>query len=179
MRRVIFALVLMAAAALVPSRASAQVAAGFDDPFFLYYSYYVPQQAFFASVPRTEDTLRAMAVARQFNAITERGALSDPAALDPLAAFSNNGVSRLPKTVPVGLVSTHANGAGATGYYNRSYHFPGLRTGRAQAARSALPNPVQRLTPQINPLGTVQSRGGMGGMGGMGMGGMGGMGGFR
>jgi hypothetical protein len=183
MRRILRSLGVLVAFGVVGSVASAQApvptTGDFNDPFFLYYGYYLPYQNFRASIPRQEDLLRQQAAQQQFNAMTERATLWDPAAAaDPLAAYGGASATRLPPVVPTGMRSTHLNGSGPIGYYNRSNnYYPGMRTGRGGVGGMG--------GIRSSPIGS----GGMGaysglsrgrgvgrgiGMGGMGMGGFGG-----
>ncbi|GIW86249.1 MAG: hypothetical protein KatS3mg108_0573 [Isosphaeraceae bacterium] len=181
-RTIVLGGVLLVGLLARPTQAQVAVAGGFDDPFFLYYSFFIPQQAYLASIPRTEDTLRQMAVQRQLQAVTDRAGLIDPASglanYDPFAAYTDR-VSPVP--VPLsrsGPVNTNLNGLGPAGYYNRvANYFPGQRSG---IANSSIPMP--NYGPRLTPFGTVQrSMGGrsrLGGLGGGGFGGFGGMGGL-
>lgn len=139
MRRILFGLGVALGLGLLASPAHAQVGAGvFADPFSFYYGYFIPNQAYQASIPRAEDTVRMYSAARQYTALTERAGLYDPIGslgegYDPLNAFgSAGGVSRLPRISPHGIQNMNINGAGPAGYYNRvNTHFPTLRTGRS------------------------------------------------
>lgn len=185
-RAILLGVFVLFAGMAAPAKAQVAVSGGFDDPFFLYYGFFIPQQAYLASIPRTEDTLRQMAISRQMQAVTDRAGLIDPAgglgSYDPLAAYSSR-VSPVP--VPMsrtGPVNMHINGLGPAGYYNRSAaYYPGQRSG---IANSSIPMP--NYGPRMNGFGLVQRSGGMqsrtGGLGGVsgGRGSMGGgMGGMR
>jgi hypothetical protein len=177
MTRWILPLAVLWACGAAAAPARAQLSNG--DPFFLYYGYYLPQQAFFASIPKQEDNLRMMAVQRQFTAMTDRAGLNEPGiglgSYDPLRPFGERGASRLPKTAPGGLVTTHTNGAGPTGYFNRTNtHYPGRRLGQMTTRQGGVGSPASALGPRFDALG-VSPRARGGGMGGMGMG----MGGFQ
>lgn len=121
---------------LAPARGQDITATGFSDPFFLYYGVYVPFQAYQASLPRPEDTVRMFSAQRQVTALTERAGLLDPmgtmGGYDPLRAFAPGaGRSPLPATAPTGLVNLNVNGRGPAGYYGRvNAHFPTLRAGQ-------------------------------------------------
>ena len=166
---------ILAVLCLGSSGMSGTARAQFADPFFMYYSYFVPQQAALASVPKQEDNLRILGMQRQMTAQTNRDVLGELnlGGYDPLSPFGGPGAagggankSRLPRVASTGPISTHVNGSGPQGYYNRTNtHFPGRRVGQTKAS--------------TNIVGTRGKIGGMGGgaMGGM-MGGMGGMGGF-
>ena len=172
MKRWVFTLAILCFSGMTGS-ARAQ----FADPFFMYYSYFVPQQAALASVPKQEDNLRILGMQRQMTAQTNRDVLGELnlGGYDPLSPFGGPGgpanKSRLPRVASTGPISTHVNGSGPQGYYNRTNtHFPGRRVGQTKATAAQAPT-------------GGRGRGGMGGnamgsmMGGM-MGGMGGMGGF-
>lgn len=187
MRRYLLPLAVVLGISSLATSARAQFTGGFDDPFFLYYGYFLPQQAYFASIPRQEDVLRQMAVQRQFTAVTDRAGLFEPgsslAGYDPFAAFGEQNGSRLPRVTAVGVVNHNISGMGVGGYHNRvGSYFPAYRSGSSMAAHRA---PASTLTPRFDSLGLsrTQRRSFGGGMGGMGMGGMGmpgmGMGGLR
>lgn len=135
MRRILLGVAAIAGFSLLAPSAQGQTA-GFSDPFFLYYGWYVPYQANQASLPRAEDTVRAFSAQRQMTAVTERSQLFDPIGsldeYDPLRTFGpEGGRTPLPATTPTGIVHTHVNGAGPAGYYNRvNTYYPTLRLGR-------------------------------------------------
>ncbi|MBX6316008.1 MAG: hypothetical protein IRY99_24310, partial [Isosphaeraceae bacterium] len=117
--------------------------AGFSDPFFLYYGWYLPRQQLLANQPGPELMLNQVSAGRQINALTERAGLYDPIGnigqeeLDPMRPFgSRSGVSRHYRPSPTGLLSTNTNGAGPATYYNRTAgangrnYFPSMRLGR-------------------------------------------------
>lgn len=162
MRRSLVALAVFFGLGLVgsPSTAQAQFNS-FADPFTFYYGYFIPSQAYQASIPKAEDTVRMYSAQRQASALTERAGLYDPVGSmggdDLLRSFGDPSArggspARMTRTNPMGVVNTHVNGSGPTGYYNRvnTYH-PNLRLGRG-ANRS------------IAPIGGPR-RGGMGGFG--------------
>jgi hypothetical protein len=188
MRRTILSLAVVCIVSATATTSRAQFQGGFDDPFFLYYSYFVPQQAFFASIPRQEDVLRQMAVQRQFNALTDRAGLFEPgsslAGYDPFAVFGEQNRSRLPNVTPVGVANGNLAGTGLSMYHNRTgSYFPGMRTAASRSAAASRAQ-VSSLVPKFDNLGvsrTQRRNFGMGGMGmpNMGFGGMGLGGGFR
>lgn len=187
MRRLLLAGCCVVVLSACAGNAEAQfTASGFDDPFFLYYGFFVPQQNLYQSTPRQEDNLRAMAVQRQYNAVTERSTLFQPTGsllgYDALADFGNTSGSRLPKTSAIGGVVNHVNGAGPPSHFNRGAgHYPTLRSGRGTASSGAMKSTlIPQTSPKMDSLGITRStrRGGMRGGGG-GMGGMSGGGGMR
>ncbi len=116
---------------------------GFSDPFFLYYSFYLPRQAALAAQPQPDDQIRFNNSQRQIEVRSERAGLYEPLPaigldeLDPMRPFGQrSGSTRLARTSPSGLISTNLTGHGATGYFNRSgsYH-PTLRSGQSRSAR--------------------------------------------
>lgn len=150
MRRIVLglALALVLGVGAMPARAQNVNPGGFgdlSDPFTAYYSWYLPFQIQQAALPRPDDTIRAYSAARQQAALTERAGLYDPigglgVGYDPMQSFGvAGGQSRRARTVPQGMVNLNINGAGPTGYFNRSgTHYPTLRTGRSQAPRSPI-----------------------------------------
>ncbi len=123
---------------LIPAgRAHAQLAGGLgNDPFSLYYGFYLPHQAAIAAQPTPLDTINAVTAARQFTAVTDRAALYDPISpysdeeLDPLAPFSARRGRGRTATIP--NFANNARGTGPALYYNRlARYYPNLRsTGR-------------------------------------------------
>lgn len=139
---------------------------GFSDPFFLYYSYYLPRQAALAAQPQPDDYIRARAQRRQVAAVTERGAggLFDPLGslgaeeLDPLRPFgTRSSTSRQPRLAPTGVTSSNVAGLGPPAYYSRhGSYFPGIRSGRNMP--SARPPSVVPAGRQGLPMGFVNGR---------------------
>ncbi len=136
-----------------------------NDPFFAYYSFYLPRQQAQALQPGPEATINAFAANRQQYAATNRNGMFDPSAglgggLDFGDEFGSSGVRRRGGAA-VSAASRHAgnlNGLGPAGYYNKAnQYFPQLRTGRGKNANVA----------------TIRSRGFSGGGlgGGIGVGG--------
>lgn len=135
MRYILLSMAALVGLCSLPAPAQAQID-GFNDPFFLYYGFYVPFQANRANLPRAEDTVRAYSAQRQMTAQTSRPEVFDPfgamGEYDPLRAFgSEGGRTPLPPTNPMGIVSLNVDGSGPAGYYNRvNTYFPTLRMGR-------------------------------------------------
>ncbi len=118
-------------------RAQAVNGTGFSDPFFLYYGYFLPQQAYLASIPRPEDTVREISARRQVNALTERAGLYDPLGsfggetLDPFGRGAAPSGSRMVSTYNSGVANMNLNGSGPPGYFNRvGRYYPGIKVGR-------------------------------------------------
>lgn len=124
------------------SSARAQVFGGGQDPFTVYYGFWLPRQAALAATPRPEQTVNAMAALRQESALTERAGLYDPiqpfGVYDPNAPFgSNRGYGK--RHSSVGYHQGNSNGNGPGQYYNRTAsYFPGLRAGRGLNANAAV-----------------------------------------
>lgn len=165
----ILGLALIGSFSTVGSSAQAQAVAGggasmvFSDPFLSYYGFFVPQQLYYASRPRVEDTIQQYSAARQYSALTERAGLYDPIGSldiesDPLRAFgSASGRSRLPSTSPAGLVNNNLRGTGPGGYYNRTgSYYPTLRIGRG--GNGGL-NPISGGASRVRNLGGGARRG--------------------
>jgi hypothetical protein len=113
------------------------------DPFFLYYGWFLPQQAALANQPRVQDTIQQNVAMNQANAQTNRSSLYDPnggygrfdptAPGDPLAGGNRGG--RPGTGIGLGGRGTvpysHANGRGPALYYNRtSHYYPSMRAGQ-------------------------------------------------
>src|SRR5690606_29500925 len=101
-----------------------------NDPFFQYYGFYLPRQAALAAQPRPQDSINALAAARQYSALTERASLYDP--IQPFGTYDPNLLFGGRGGVQFGGMATHGtniNGSGPSGYYNRTHtYFPGLRS---------------------------------------------------
>lgn len=115
---------------------------GFSDPFFLYYSWFLPRQQYLTTQAGPELSINARAAARQESVIVDRQALyervpslgMDDLGADPLQPFTRQGgTSRLARTSPTGIVSQNLGGTGPPGYYNRGVagYFPTIRSGRS------------------------------------------------
>lgn len=103
------------------------------DPFFLYYSWFLPRQQALAMQPRPANTVNAMATIRQDATLTDRANLyAAPASrfdgFDPNRLFDHPTGRRMGGTAAIG---GSIDGNGPAQYYNRtSSYYPGLRTGR-------------------------------------------------
>lgn len=117
---------------------------GFSDPFFLYYSFYLPRQAALAAQPTPEDFIRYNNTQRQVDIQSERRGLYEPIGtigldeLDPSRPYGvRSGSSRLVRTSASGLVSTNLTGHGPASHYNRTAaYYPTMRTGLGRGRRS-------------------------------------------
>jgi hypothetical protein len=144
MRRTLWILAALAIVAGSAKQGRAQNG-GFSDPFFLYYGYFLPQQAARAAQPNVNDSINAQIAANQAYAQTNRANLYDPngqygtfdrfAQADP---YAGAGVARgrgagmnYPRLQYRGVPTTNINGSGPALYYNRAaQYYPGLRSGR-------------------------------------------------
>jgi len=168
MRRVMLGLAVVLGCSALSSPAHGQAStavtsSGFSDPFFLYYSWYLPRQEALANQPGPQMMVNQQAAARRENAMMDREDLLAPPPLlgfdelDPLRPFGRQGGYRGVRAIPhTGITHQNLNGSGPPSYYNRvaGYH-PGLRTGvgrnmniatgrsagRGRAA-SRVPNPM-------------------------------------
>ncbi|WP_435005445.1 hypothetical protein P12x_003315 [Tundrisphaera lichenicola] len=145
MRLTLLGLVVALGVTAVASEARAQVPfTGVNDPFFAYYSFYLPRQQAQALSPGPEATINAINANRQQYAATNRSDMFDPrgAALDSFLEGSdggalNSGLTR--RTISQGVTNSRIGGnlagTGPKGYYNSAnrYH-PGLRAGRGKNA---------------------------------------------
>jgi len=123
---------------LAPSTGRAQVAGGNigADPFTMYYSWYLPNQAYQAAQPRPEDTINANAAARQYNALRDRGDLYDPVSpfggdegVDPFAPYAPRRPGASSRIVGNPHQGNVHGGGPQTYYYRHDRYFPGLRRG--------------------------------------------------
>jgi hypothetical protein len=118
-------------------RAQAQLLGTNNDPFNLYFGYYLPHQAAIAAQPTPLDTINQITAQRQYAAVTDRAGLYDPISpygdeeLDPTRPYSPSRKGERIRT-PQGFVNSTSNarGTGPGLYYNRTArYYPQLRTG--------------------------------------------------
>lgn len=132
MRRYLMGLAILLGLGCMNAPAEAQFVPS-GDPFFLYYSWFLPRQQALAMQPRPSNTVNAMATIRQDAALSDRANLyAAPAnrfdGYDPNRLFDNPTGRRMGGSAAIGG-SIDGNGPGR--YYNRtSSYYPGLRTGR-------------------------------------------------
>ncbi|WZO96996.1 hypothetical protein EP7_004008 [Isosphaeraceae bacterium EP7] len=133
---------LVMLAGLTASESRAQTTPFSNDPFALYFGFFLPRQQALANQPGPEATINENVAARQSYAVTNQGSLTDPG--NPFAGaddpFSDSGVfagtrrpgERMPRLSSTrSLPFNHVNGAGPPQHYNRVVHyFPNARTGR-------------------------------------------------
>jgi hypothetical protein len=140
MRRLRWVLAAFAVVAAWSNTSSAQTSGGFDDPFFLYFSYFLPRQAALAAQPNVNDTINQNVANNQVNARTNRSGIYDPNGgygafdnYDPNDTFERPGGARginQSRRGFRGLPSTNIAGRGPALYYNRAAQFyPSLRNG--------------------------------------------------
>ena len=142
MRPTWFGLAVALGISVVASEAGAQVPfTNVNDPFFAYYSFYLPRQQAQALSPGPEATINAITANRQQYAATNRSDMFDPngpgsgSFLDSGDFMSNGGPQR--RTISNGNVRSrlggNLNGLGPQGRFNAAnqYH-PALRTGRGK-----------------------------------------------
>lgn len=160
MRRALIGLAFVGMLSAVGSSAQAQVSAGFSDPFFLYYGFYLPRQASLAAQPTTQTMLSDVTQSRQNFTLADRAGLYDPVQspfnvdqIDPSSPFARRGAERLPHLPPPSVVRPRAHNGMAPGpYYNRTArYFPSTPSGSG---------------PNRNVAQSRASRGGGGGMAG-------------
>jgi hypothetical protein len=167
MRRTLLGLVVALGVSTVGSEARAQVPfTNINDPFFAYYSFYLPRQQAQSLAPGPEATINAITANRQQYAATNRTDMFDPSGqgnggsfLDSSGEFSPNaGLRRRTISTGVSRLGGNLNGLGPQGRFNAAnqYH-PTLRAGRGKNANVSV----------------TRSRGFSGGGMGGGMGGMG------
>ncbi len=170
MRRSLLGLVVVLGFSAIGAEARAQVPfTNVNDPFFAYYSFYLPRQQAQALSPGPEATINAVTANRQQYAATNRNDMFDPngvgsGSFDPNNEFSLNPGARK-RTLSAmgsgrfanGVHGGNLNGLGPQGYYGGGKLLPyyrDLKTGRGKNANVSV----------------VRSRGfsGGGGFGGMG-----------
>jgi len=144
MRRTSFGLLIALGVSAAGSEARAQVPfTNINDPFFAYYSFYLPRQQAQANAPGPEATINAITANRQQYAATNRTDMFDPNGhgfgsdlLDSNGDFNPNaGIRKRTLSSGVSRIGGNLNGLGPATYYNRAnqYH-PALRAGRGKNA---------------------------------------------
>jgi hypothetical protein len=167
MRRLLLGLVIALGVSAIASEARAQT--NLSDPFFAYYSFYLPRQQAQALQPGPEATINAVTAYRQQFAATGRNGMFDPngAGSDPFGSGDDSGFDtgkgrRRSSPSASGRFGVHGGnlkGLGPQGYFNASLskYYRDLRTGRGKNANVA----VMRAS-----RGGGLAGGGYGGMGG-------------
>ncbi len=169
MRRYLLGLVVALGCSAIGSEARAQVPFGnVNDPFFAYYSFYLPRQQAQAMSPGPEATINAVTANRQQYAATNRNGMFDPnnvgsGSLEFGDEFApNSGARKRTLTNQQGRFARgvhggNLNGLGPQGYYGGGKlvnYYSDLKTGRGKNANVSV----------------VRSRGfsggGLGGLGG-------------
>ncbi len=153
---------------LLPATSSAQIAGSATsgvDPFASYYGFYLPNQAYQAAQTRVEDTINAITVVRQQNAMAQRNGLYDARSRfdidEDQDLFRPYAPTRRGERAG-GLTTTNVFGGNVRGtgpplYYNRTArYFPTLK---------------QAHGPNRNLM-SLRTRGAGAGIGGMGLPGM-------
>lgn len=138
MRRISLGVMVILGSSVLASSAQAQTSAGFSDPFFLYYGWFLPRQQYLANQPGPELLINQKAAARSEAAFVDREALSGVTPglegydLDPLHPFgTRSGISRIPRHPPTGISNMNLRGQGPPRHFTRvESYYPGLRTGQ-------------------------------------------------
>ena len=135
MRRVLCGLVALLGASGLGAEARAQVPfTNINDPFFAYYSFYLPRQQAQALQPGPEATIATITANRQAGAATNRNDFFDtnsPGLGDNGDFAPNSGLPRQRGAASrASRIGGNLNGLGPAGYYNnaKQYH-PTLRNG--------------------------------------------------
>lgn len=120
---------------------------GFSDPFFLYYSVFLPRQNALASQGQPEDFFRNQSLQRQAAVQNDRGGLFDPISslgqeeLDVNRTFGRqSGSSRSVRTVPAGIrttVSLRGHSAPSDSFQRTNAYFPSMRGGMGRGSGAA------------------------------------------
>ena len=168
MRRSLLGLVVALGFSAALPEAKAQVPfGGINDPFFAYYSFFLPRQQAQAMAPGPEATINAVTANRQQYAATNRNGMFDPGgssagfgSSDPDDFSPNTGRKRMYSTIQgrYGVHGGNLNGLGPQGFYNgklNSYYHE-LRTGRGKNANVSV----------VRGRGFGGGGGGYGGLGG-------------
>jgi hypothetical protein len=146
MRRPLLGLVIALGLSAVSSEARAQVPfTNVNDPFFSYYSFYLPRQAAQAASPGPEATINAVTAQRQFYAATNRNGMFDPSGAASASEddFGMNAGTRkrtfssAQGGVRRGIHGGNLNGLGPQGYYGGgklATYYSDLKAGRGKNA---------------------------------------------
>lgn len=170
MRQMSLGVMVILGSTVLVSSARAQTSAGFSDPFYLYYGWFLPRQQFLANRPGPELLINQNAAARSEAAFVDREALSGMTLdlgdldFDPLHPFgTRGGISRIPRRPlpPNGISNMNLRGQGPSRNFTRvESYYPGLRVGQGPNIN------VPRLRGRGSGVGSMGSMvGGM--MGGM------------
>ena len=142
--RIVGLAVLLGLLTLAPP-ARAQGLGGFDDPFTLYYGFFLPRQAALAATPRPEQTVNAMASIRQERIANERAGLYDPIIPpwannnDPADIQGNRRAGKRPGGVAFNSGVGSNLGPGVSKYYGRTpTGYKQLPSGRSRGANASL-----------------------------------------
>jgi hypothetical protein len=170
MRFSLLGLVVALGVSAASSEAWAQVPfTSINDPFFAYYSFYLPRQQAQALQPGPEATINAVVANRQQYAATNRNGMFDPNnnasnSLEFGDDFSSSGAMRRRISAQQGRFGSgvhggNLNGLGPQGYYSGgklTSYYRDIKTGRGRNANQAV----------IRGRGFSGGSGGYGGMGG-------------
>jgi hypothetical protein len=146
MRQTLLGLVVALGVSTVASEARAQVPfSNINDPFFAYYSFYLPRQQAQALSPGPEATINAITANRQQYAATNRTDMFDPRAQlgnfnDSSGDFTPNaGTRRRTLSTGASRIGQNLNGLGPQGRFNAAtQYYPSLRAGRGKNANVAV-----------------------------------------
>ena len=148
MRRSLLGLMVVVGFSMVGSEARAQIGGGINDPFFAYYSFYLPRQQAQALQPGPEATINAVTANRQYYASTNRNGMFDPNSAGGDGFDSDEYFPGRPKKAGrtsgsggMGGRAVHGgnlNGLGPKAYYNSGVnaYFPNIRAGRGKNANT-------------------------------------------
>ena len=135
MRRSVLGLVVLIGGLSWGLEARAQVPfTNINDPFFAYYSFYLPRQQAQALQPGPEATIATITANRQAYAATNRNDMFDtmsPGLADESGDFApQSGGRRSGRTNQASRIGGNLNGLGPAGYYNNNRgHHPTVRPG--------------------------------------------------
>lgn len=148
MRRSLFGLMIALGLSAVASEARAQVPfTNVNDPFFAYYSFYLPRQQAQAMSPGPEATINAVTANRQLYAATNRNGMFDPnyngaggfeeEGFSPNSGLRKRSMASMGGRFAGGVHGGNLNGLGPQGYYGGGKlvnYYHDLKTGRGKNA---------------------------------------------
>jgi hypothetical protein len=149
MRRSLLGLMVVVGFSMVGSDARAQIGGGINDPFFAYYSFYLPRQQAQAMQPGPEATINAVTANRQYYAATNRNGMFDPNSTGGDGIDSDEYFPGRPRKAGKSSAGTggravhggNLNGLGPQGYYNSklSSYYPNIKSGRGRNSYTYTP----------------------------------------
>ncbi len=140
--------VVLGLSSLAPQAGAQSIGAGFNDPFFQYYGFYLPRQAALAAQPTTPQMLNNVAVARQEVIQQDRSGLYDPISspfapgpYNPSDPFSSSRREPIPRLSAAHIGGRSASTPAPTSAFNKTaQYYPTFRSSSAPNQNMARSN---------------------------------------